>query len=97
MTASSQTALGVEVGAALRRLRDGRALNADGRARLVDLLGRVLVELSGRPAPRRVAEDPVAVVEAAVMVARDSGLTGMELVAAFNQAVERGIGPAPRR
>lgn len=97
MTPSRQAALGVEVGAALRRLRDGRALNGDGRAVLVDLLGRVLVELSGRPAPRRAAEDPVAVIEAAVMVARDAGLGGMDLVAAFNQAVERGIGPAPRR
>lgn len=81
--------LGIDIGAALGDLRHGRALNADGRARLIDVLARSLMALTGRPVPERAASDPEALIEAAVLIARSHGLAGIDLTKVFNTAVER--------
>jgi hypothetical protein len=89
MPPRAHLALGLDAARLMLDLRAGRALDATGRARAVDVLARVLPALAGRSIPPRALADPAVLVEAAVALARDAGMSGPELVVAFNDAVER--------
>lgn len=87
------TSLALDVANARQRVRAGRGLDANGRKALADVLARTLMALAGRSVPARADTDPVAFIQVAVDLAREAGLAGPDLVAAFNDALER----APRR
>jgi len=81
-------ALALDVARVLSDLRAGRALDVDGRARVIGVLARTLPALAGNPVPARSDADPAGLVRAAVTLARDAGLSGSDLVAVFNDALE---------
>jgi len=80
--------LALDVARVLSDLHAGRALDAVGRARVIGVLARTLPALAGRAVPVRSDADPAGLVRAAVTLARDAGLSGSDLVAAFNDALE---------
>lgn len=82
-------ALGLDVARTIVDLRAGIALDGCGRRRVIDILARTLPALAGRSSPERADADPYAFVEAAVVLARDAGMSGVDLQIAFNDAVER--------
>lgn len=86
--AAIPTRLGIAAAAILLRLRRGAPVTGELRSELATLLADVLAACAGRP-QARVSADPAAAVELLVRLARDAGMSGIDLAAAFNDAVER--------
>lgn len=89
MPSRSHIALGLDVSALLLDLRAGHAVTGARRERMIDTLGRTLAALSGHSIPQSAIGDPVALIEAVVVLARDAGMSGPDLVASFNDALEK--------
>ncbi|QCN98896.1 hypothetical protein D3093_30045 (plasmid) [Azospirillum argentinense] len=86
----SNANLALALGTAALRMKRGIALDAEARRQLVELLLRGAMALhGGHQLPSRLDADPHAVITVAVEIAREAGLTGMELATAFNDAIER--------
>lgn len=88
--ASHQTAvrLGIAASALALRLRRDEPVVGDLRRDLIVLLGDVLATSAGRPQVR-LSSDPLAAIELMVSLCRQAGMSGYDLAAAFNDAVER--------
>lgn len=80
--------LGIAASALALRLRRDEPVIGDLRRDLITLLGDVLTTSAGRPQVR-LASDPIAAVELMVLLCRQAGMSGYDLAAAFNDAVER--------
>lgn len=89
MTAAPTAALAIAAGAALRRLRRGDAAVGTFRAELVGVLSGVVTSAGNRPQPLRLDTDPCALIDLAVELCRDAGVSGLDMAARFNDAVER--------
>ncbi len=81
--------LAIAAGAALRRLRRGDAAVGAFRAELVGVLLAVVTRAGNRPQPLRFDTDPCELIDLAVELCRDAGVSGHDLAARFNDAVER--------
>lgn len=87
---STNASLALALGTAALRMKRGVALDAEARRQLMELLLRGAMALhGGHQLPSRLDADPHAVIAVAVEIAREAGLTGMDLAAAFNDAIER--------
>lgn len=81
--------IALELAAAVQRLRHGVALNGAHRARLADLLWKIAVaELGGRKGALRPDVDPAALVEIAIITAREAGMSAPDIVQTVNAALE---------
>lgn len=80
--------LGIAAAALATRLLRGDAVNGDLRSELVTLLGDVIATCAGRP-QARLSADPAAAIELLVRLARGAGMSGVDLAATFNDAIER--------
>ncbi|SMH62554.1 hypothetical protein [Azospirillum agricola] len=81
--------LAIAAGAALHRLRRGNAVVGDFRAELEGLLAGVVAIGAGRPQSVRLDTDPYALIDALVVLCRSAGMSGPDMAARFNDAIER--------
>ncbi|MBP2301287.1 hypothetical protein [Azospirillum picis] len=89
MTGADTTRLAIAAGAAVRRLRRGDAVVGAFRADLIALLTGMVVVGAGRTASPAIATNPAELVDLVIDLCRASGMSGLDMAAHFNAAVER--------
>lgn len=80
--------LGIAAAAMGTRLMRGDAVTGQLRTELITLLGDMVATCAGRP-QARLSADPAAAIELLVRLARDAGMSGIDLAATFNDTIER--------
>ncbi|AWB06795.1 hypothetical protein A6A40_17220 (plasmid) [Azospirillum humicireducens] len=88
MRAADTVNLAVAAAATIRRLRRGEAVVGAFRAELVALLMGMVAVAAGRPAAQSEA-DAGEVIDLMVSLCRSAGMSGLDMAARFNEAVER--------
>lgn len=97
MPGADTVKLAIAAGTVLRRIRRGDAVVGALRAELEALLAGMVAVGAGRPSSVPIATDPCELIDTMVVLCRAAGMSGLDMAAHFNAAVERGIGPACRR